>query len=282
MEARGIERGVDLLSLFCGHAYSELLLLENMTEEVRLAYLESAIRAYQDAIRLNPEGLRARISLPAFLVMAYKPGPSCSEGDIERIVEAKRILEETGTLISEATTIRQGTQLGYLLNRGHVLYWLGLCRDFDRRKEYWQTARDFYRQAIEVTKLTNTERADIVAFSAAEAHAQLAYIDFLVNWFTAQGEELFDEETDLLLADAAEHFDSSLALLLPHQSEPRSAQFARAIAVDSIYIFCISGRSDLALSHLAGYTLSVAPWAREDIVAGVDLRDPQLRKECGL
>jgi hypothetical protein len=119
-------------------------------------------------------------------------------------------------------------------------------------------------------------------FDAADAHAQLAYTDLMIEWYNAQGAALSDESSDALFADAAGHFDQSLGLLLSHQTEPRSAQFARAIAVDSIYTFCRSGQMQLAATYLDSYASLPNGWLKAEVVAGIESRDPQLRKECGL
>jgi hypothetical protein len=160
-----------------------------------------------------------------------------------------------------------------------VSFWLALCRSSAPSAQDWQTTRDFYQQAIALSESATGERPDEIDFDAADAHAQLAYTDFMLEWFNAQGANLSDEGSAELFADAANHLDKSLTLLWPHQSDPRSAQFARGLAVRSVYAFCISGQAELAHKHLDAYTSLADGWAREEVVASLDA---QLRKECGL
>ena len=119
-------------------------------------------------------------------------------------------------------------------------------------------------------------------FDAADAHAQLAYTILMIEWFNALGAGLSDESSETLFADAANHFDQSLGLLLLHQTEPRSAQFAHAIAVESIFTFCLSGQIHLAAKYLDSFASLPNGWSRTEVIASIEARDPQLRKECGL
>ncbi len=279
---QGQSNGVDLLALFCGHSYSELFLMTDPTSDLRKSYGETAINAYKTALRANPTQLRAKISLPALLIMIYKPGLGCNQGDLEEINESLRLLTEAASQIETLPNLREGTKLGYLLNRGHALFWLGLCQDFDKRVEQWRSARDYYLQSIKLAEQQNTLRIDIADFNKAEAHAQIAYIYLWTDLLNSQGADLFAGEPTNFLEASADHFATSLTLLFQHTSEPRVAQFAHDIIAHGIYTLCKAERIELAHQYLTDYDRQIRILSREEMLAAIEQLDPQLRVACNL
>ncbi len=282
LRERGTIKGVDILALFCGHSYSELLILSDNEEEARIRYIDYAVRAYERAIDLNSESLRARVSLGAFLISVYQPDLSCEEGALEQILEAKAILEAAEPLVDSTADVRQGTEFGYLLNRGHALFWFGLCSEPSRIAEHWKEAHDFYQRVVVLSEIEDSGRADITDFDVAQAYAQMAYIDLVAGLARLQGISILDDLTENPLGDAAIYFDKSLGLLFPHRSEPRIAKYTNGLAIHSIHSFCRAGNTALAQTRLAQFSSLAGSWSRASIIAEINKIDRDLRKECEL
>lgn len=273
--------GTELLWLFCGHAQSILFWLGELEES------DKGITAYRRALEVDPNQVRAKISLAALLIAIYKPlqFPFCDGGNYPELANAFALLQEIVPNRNTQTIVPDSTELGILLNMGHMYFWIGLCYehlegDWGYFEENWRFAFNNYDEVIQQQEIANA-RADLIDYSVAQAHIQRAVMYLYLVYINAQiapESHYFPEEDDLSQKSVA-HFEQAFTLLLIMQNSIEVATYTIDIAHWGLRAFCVDGRNDLAIKYLQEFSQEVPNWSQEEVLSKLGAQE---REECGI
>ena len=280
----GLNEGAEVLYLYCAQTKIGLswLLREGSQRDSQL--LDEGLQAYQKALDVNPDYLKAQVNRAAVLVDLYAHG-SYSRCDLNE--KTKNLLKEAQETLEKALDnfeVRENPsyrmQFVLHVNLGNIYFRYGLCdyyeENFVGMENYWNQAKTQYELAI-AEELRNNVRKDIADRSAVRAYAQTSIL-FTISYELFQQVSAIDQ-AETFLKEATRNAEEAILLLIEYKDVERELDYGIRVIAHLLTPLCESDRNENAQSYYSQFTEDLPDTIKEQILSKINL---DIREECRL